>query len=591
MSLGRLIAVVAGFLTMIVGAWVLFLWFFCRVTVGPNEALVVIAKSGKPLEPGQTIAEAGEQGIQRLTYGPGRYFFNPISYETQKCELITISAGDPSTWVEFYSTGGSDLAAPTFQGQWPEVGVVTSLAGKQWTGTSEIVDKGYQGKQREVLTPGTYRINPRAYKIDKVPAVIVPVGFVGVVTSQLGEMPGTEEISHTTLDAAGNPQAGRPTKVQKLAQPGQRGVLQNVLPPGIYYLNPYVHKVTTVQVGYNLIGSQLISQQMQQMLQNVSVRAKNAVQQQQQMQIDEDRGQAGNLSMVDGRMQTIEFPSKDGFTVDVEVTVVWGRQPTHAPELINRVGESEKIRDLIVALVRSICRNVGSEYISTDFIEGLKREQYQREVTETLKKVCAERKLEILIALINNIEVHARGSNSETADLKETIQRGFIANEQDLTRQKQRETAVVKADLQTAEASIAIAREQITADTRKRVAETQALARKKSEEIDAARDLDVAQIEREIAEIEAETARVLGRAEADVQRLKYQAEADGRRMLVEAFGSGTAYNLYTFAQNFKPDSIRLIFAGEGTFWTDMNKAQDLGAMELLREGAAPPGRP
>jgi hypothetical protein len=62
-------------------------------------------------------------------------------------------------------------------------------------------------------------------------------------------------------------------------------------------------------------------------------------------------------------------------------------------------------------------------------------------------------------------------------------------------------------------------------------------------------------------------------------------------MLIEAFGTGTAYNLYTFAQEFKPESINLIFAGPGTFWTDLAGVQDVAGMKLLQSGAAAPAPP
>ena len=64
--------------------------------------------------------------------------------------------------------------------------------------------------------------------------------------------------------------------------------------------------------------------------------------------------------------------------------------------------------------------------------------------------------------------------------------------------------------------------------------------------------------------------------------MKNQAEADGYELLVGALGSGQAYNLYTFAENFKPESIRLFFAGDGTFWTDLSRFEELGAARLLQ---------
>jgi hypothetical protein len=81
---------------------------------------------------------------------------------------------------------------------------------------------------------------------------------------------------------------------------------------------------------------------------------------------------------------------------------------------------------------------------------------------------------------------------------------------------------------------------------------------------------------------------VLGKAQADVARLANQAKADGQRMMIGAFGTGRAFNLYTFAQDFAPESIRLIFAGEGTFWTDLTKLQDAAGLELLKGSNAAP---
>lgn len=551
MTRTRILATLAGGVLVLAAFGLMAVWTVCRVEVGPDECLVLIRKSGAALPAGQLIAEAGQRGIQREALGPGRYFLNPWKWDTELVPAIEISAGDPATWKEAWAAGNPDYSIPTMEGKWPEVGLVTSLAGKPWTQASEVVDEGYQGIQRKVLTPGTYRLNPRAFKVDKVPAVVVPLGCVGVVTSQLGEMPGTETIREVSIGPNGEPQE-RPRVVQRLATDGQRGVLKNVLQPGIYYLNPKVYKVEIVQIGFNQLSQLRTS----------------------------DLG------------ANISFPSEDGFTIGVEVTVVWGRHPAHTPEMISRMGDVAKIREIILGQIRSICRNVGSKYKSTDFIQGEKREQYQQTVTQTLQRVCRERDIEVLIALIQNIEVSG-GTLPDGAglDLKQTIQRGYIAAEEDLTKQAQRTTAKVRAELETAQVDIEVARERITADTRKKVAELKAEGQKKAEEINAQRDLEVAQLERQIAERDAETTRTLGKAEADVDRLKNQAEADGQRMMIEAFGTGQAYNLYTFAQGFSPESIRLFFAGQGTLWTDLTRLQDAASIELLKDSPAAPAKP
>lgn len=575
---------VAGGLSLGIG------WSLFRVYVPSDKCLVLIRKTGDALPPGETIAGPGQKGIQRETLGPGRYFLNPWVWNWELRDLVTIDAGDPASWHEYYAEAATDTSFPEIKGSWPKVGILVNKIGKAAPEGVEVVDEGFKGIQKHVLTPGMYRINPHIYEVRTVNATVVPLGCCGVVTSQLGDAPGVQSITEDIIDSDGHPSGKRERVVQKLAAPGQRGVLEQVLQPGIYYLNPYVHKVQIVQVGYNQMtqvarryrtaqGDEGFTNTAQPPDQKASPKARQFDSQNLTPQ------QAEKLSPQEISTH-ITFPAKDGYTIDIEVTVVWGRHPAHVAEMINRFGDLEKLKQIILSQMRSICRNVGSEYESTDFIRGEKRELYQHAVTDTLRRVCRERDVEILIALINNIAVRGGAEGKDQLDLKATIQRGFIAKEQDITKTAQKASAEVKATLETAKANVGIAREKIASDTRKKVAELKAEAQKKAQEIDAQRGLEVATIEREIAELDAQKTLRLGQATAKVEQLKNQAQAEGKRMMVEAFGTGRAYNLYTFAENFAPDSIRLIFAGEGTFWTDLTSLQDAAAMELLKKSAA-----
>ena len=134
-------------------------------------------------------------------------------------------------------------------------------------------------------------------------------------------------------------------------------------------------------------------------------------------------------------------------------------------------------------------------------------------------------------------------------------------------------------------AAACIAREQIAAQTRIMVANVQAEGEKRAAEIDAQAALEVAAIQQEVAKLEAKRTEILGQARADVEQMKNEAEAKGYKMLVDAFGSPRAYNLYTFAESFQPESIQLFFAGDGTFWTDLTRLQDAAALELLKSSA------
>jgi uncharacterized membrane protein YqiK len=133
-----------------------------------------------------------------------------------------------------------------------------------------------------------------------------------------------------------------------------------------------------------------------------------------------------------------------------------------------------------------------------------------------------------------------------------------------------------------------VAKETVASDTQVKVANIGADAAKLAAETDAQRDLDVATVNLEIAQLDAKRTQILGKAQADVTRMKNEAEAKGAKLLVDAFGSAQAYNLYTFAKSFEPKDLRLIFAGPGTFWTDLKTFQEIGASEVVKQAQEKP---
>ena len=529
-------------------------WFTFRVYVPEDQCLVLIHKTGERLSADQKVADSSDQrGIQRNVLGPGRYFYNPLTWGYELHDLIEVSSGDPKSWEWVHSLDERQREAIRsgtfrFKGDFPEVGVLVRRVGPKPPDGSPIVtrDSGYQGILKEVLTPGTYKINPYVYAVEKYPAAVIPAGFVGVVTNQFGaEMAGP---ATQPTDPQGSDGPSRP-----LASPGERGVLADVLQPGVYFINPKLQKVTLLEIGFNELS---------------------------QVKVSETEN------------NQISFPSDTGYDVRVGVTVIWGIDPHHAASVINEFGNLDKVMDTVIGpQLRSICRNIGSTFDARDFIHGEKRELFQRDLTAELQKVCRQKKLEILLALVREIEVHAPtgvgGSEEVTEDIKRTIQQSYIAIEKRITKEKQRDAAVVRAELEEAQKKVDIARETIQADTRVMVANILAEADKEAAQIDAQADLDVATIQEQIAKLDAQRTEILGQANADVEKFKKQAEADGYRLLVDAFGTGQAFNLYTFAENFQPESIKLFFAGEGTFWTDLDRFEQVGAAKILqRDGRA-----
>lgn len=552
-------------------------WFTFRVYVPPDQCAVLIRKTGSPLPDGQLVAtQPGQKGIQTDVLGPGRYFYNPYSWDYKLVPLTVIPSGEPSTW-QWAHTGGAagrgdgQMGSLTLQGRFPQIGVVTRKVGKAPAADEVIVTRasGSKGILREVLTPGTYKINPYVYDVQLHPAVVIPAGFVGVVTNLFGDQPvahDSETLSELGADAETPtpPAEGAAAEgdalvsyVRPLAKPGERGTLADVLQPGVYFINPKLQKVTPLEIGFN---------------------------------------EYSQVKLSDSANYRISFPSDTGYLIRVGVTVVWGIHPEHAAEVINQFGNVDRVLEKVIGpQLRSICRNIGSTYAARDFIQGEKREKFQRDLTAELQRICRKKNLEVLIALVREIEVHAPTAGPEggevTEDLKRTIQQSYIAIENQLTKDKQRDAAAVRAQLEEERKKVEIARETIKADTRVMVADTMADGQKEAAEITAQAALDVATIQEEVAKLDAQRIEILGQASADVQRMKNDAEAKGYQLLVGALGSGHAYNLYTFAENFKPDSIRLFFAGEGTFWTDLTRFEELGAAKLLQPAASESPRP
>ncbi len=561
--MGNKLRILMGSILVLGGVITAVFWFSFRIYVPPNKCAVLVRKMGTPLPAGQLVAtEPGQKGIELDVLGPGRHFRDSFRYEWELKDLTVIPAGDPASWEWIHTISsrakqrirGGQFAP---QGKFPMIGVVTRRIGQKPPPGQLLVkrDSPYAGILEEVLTPGTYKLNPYAYEVELHPATVIPAGFVGVVTNLFGNAPEQRESailpeldSNDTTESAASSQLV--SFVRPLANVGERGTLKDVLQPGVYFINPKLQKVTLIEIGFNEFSTTNIPGE---------------------------------------QTYQISFPSDTGFLIRVGVTVVWGIDPRHAAQTINEFGNTDGVIDKVIEpQLRSICRNIGSTYAARDFIQGEKREKFQRDLKDELKRICRGKNIEVLLALVREIDVQppefmTGGENAE--DLKRTIQESYIAKEKQITKEKQRDAATAKAQLEEFKKKVDIARETIRAETRIGVANVQADGEKLAAEVDAQAALEVATIQQQVALLDAQRTEILGQAKADVEKFKKAAEAEGYKLLVGAFGSAKAYNLYTFAENFQPQSIKLFFAGEGTFWTDLSRFEELGAAKIMQDGA------
>jgi regulator of protease activity HflC (stomatin/prohibitin superfamily) len=451
-----------------------------------------------------------------------------------------------------------------------EVLVITSKFGAENPSPDRdrVVPVGTKGVWKEVLGEGRHFFNPVEYRADVLrTAVEIAPEQVGLVESMSGQSleageflaregqkgllrapltPGRWRLNpvanKVTLQKATvirpgfvgcvTHLAGEPSPEGQLAEPGQRGIQKYVIQPGFYYLNPREFKVDEIWVGYREIT-----------------------------------------------LENVAFPSKDGFTIQLDVSVVWGLLPKDVPIIMNRFGNVDAVvQKIIRPQLESICRIEGSKYGAKDFIEGTSREQFQRTFTDMLVQEARIRNIDIAIGLVRDIHV--------PIELRDPLQKAKIAAEEQLTKEEQRKTQIVQNELEELKAEVEKGVREVAAETEKLVAGVRAEGDRKIASISAEREVAVAEIARKVAEIEAERQRILGKADADVIEMAQKAEADRFQKNVQALGDPEAYANYIFATRLSEDlRIYLRYAGPGTFWTDLppgaRALEDAAARKIL----------
>ncbi|MBL4847105.1 MAG: hypothetical protein JKY65_16415 [Planctomycetes bacterium] len=476
----------AVFLALIVGAWNSVFHY-----VGPNEMLVVISKSGDDLAEGQLLAQPGQKGPLELVLGEGRHFITPILYEVERRRTIVI---------------------PPLK-----VGVRISLTGTPLPPGRILAGEGERGTRRNLLPPGRHRLNPYAFTVEIRDATVVPPGYVGFVTNLVGTDPGAD--------------AKRGKGGIRFVKEGEKGILENVLQPGIYYLNPYAKNVRIVEVGLNQVSFL-------------------------------------------GRDQ-IRFPSKDAFDIRLDSTVEWELEPSHVARVLNEFGSTKEIEEkVLIAQSRSIGRLEGSRYGAKEFLLGSGREEIQRNFTEKLVTICKGKGISVHSAYIRAIRIPEK--------LLVPIREAFVAVEKERTAKVQQETLKSAAILEREQRTIEQARQEVRFQTEALVLEIAAGASKEVGQIEAETRRLEAEQQREIARLDAQTTELLGRANADVVGWIGDARAGLFKLKVDAFkGDSAAFARYAFAEALPKDlQIRLVQTGEGTFWTDLNTAGGGGLLKL-----------
>ena len=472
------LAVVVGTVLVVALIALIMTWNAFFIYVPADRHLVIVAKDGAPLPPGEVLAESGQKGIQRTVMGEGWHFVMPIVYTTEIHENTTIPAG--------------------------QVGIVTARGGKPLPENRMLANEGEKGIQRQVLPPGTYRLNRYGYDVELVDAVEIKPGFVGVLRRLLGQ------------DGSGRYASG----------PDEKGILREVLQPGLYFLNTKEFEIIKTEVGIF---------------------------------------QTTFHYNVDAAKSTaIAFTSKGGFPISMDCTIEWEVLPEHMPALVADFGSRRAVERTVIDLqAHTIGRDKGIDYGVQDFLEGSKREKFQEDFTQELVRVCGEKNVTVHSAFIRHIVIPEEYLNP--------IRTKQIAAEKEMTNRAQEITRQSEAEVEREEQKVQQRAAEVEAETKRIVA---AIDR----QVENTLTRNQAEIEKmkadygaKIAALEAERMTIVGQAESGATKLKETAKNNLYLLKMEVFqNDGSAFLRYSLAEQLNPKlALRLFHSGQGTLWTNM----------------------
>jgi regulator of protease activity HflC (stomatin/prohibitin superfamily) len=486
------VRILGGALLLVVAIFC-YWWFVQRVEVAPGEMLVLVRKVGASLPsdagaaPGAALSEQVvlyPALLKQLGEPPNSTRYKGIIYEP-------LPEGrhfcDPFLW--------SRITAPAVMIAPDEIGILVRRYGRTLPpGRTVATEPDERGPELEVLKPGRYNVNPFAYHVLRVKPVIIPAGEIGVQTLLSGAEPA-------------NPN-------DYVVAAGERGVQPDILPPGMYYNNPYWRRIDAIDVRSHTI----------------------------------------DLHGDDA----IRFPSNDSFEVIVDATVEYAIRQDKAPYVMVAIGDHQDIlQKLILPHSRSLCRIEGSKLLARDFISGETRTEFQRHVFEGLREQCYAQGIEIRATLIRRIV--------PPGEIAGPISDRQVAGQQ--IKQYENEIKLAQAEARLVEQEELQKQNQAVGEANREVVATikQAEQEKSVALTEANQRLEVAKLNVQAAAEKAAALVSRGKAEAEVMLLEFQAQAEPLRNAVQAFGDGQKYAQYYLYQKLAPALKSVLASTDGPF--------------------------
>ncbi|MGL4596194.1 MAG: SPFH domain-containing protein [Bacteroidia bacterium] len=326
-----------------------------------------------------------------------------------------------------------------------------------------LQNNGNRGLQPQVVLAGSYNLNPWAVQIEEFPMTEIPIGYVGVVISYIGQ--------------DGHDLTGVEFKHGNIVSKGYKGVWLEPLGPGKYPVNKYTTKVELVPTT-NLVLNWASA-----------------------------RSESHNL---DKNLSTITVRSKDGFPFNLDVAQIIHVPTTEAPKVIARFGNMVNlVSQVLEPTIGNYFRNSAQDSDVIAFLSS--RKERQESAKAHIKKVLDEYNVNAVDTLIGDIV--------PPDSLMKTLTDRKIAEEQKVTYETQKKAQETRQGMEKETAIADMQKEIVKAQQSVEIAERTASATVKKSEGDAASV-------RLAVSAEAEATKLRAQAESEAIKLKASAQAE-----------------------------------------------------------------
>ncbi len=466
--------------------WGMWIWQYSidmtGFTIIPEGKIgLVLSKDGKEIPTGRILARK----VESDNFQDATSFLNNGGQKGRQTAFITTGSYRINTFLF------EIVIADQIKIYENMIGIVTALDGEpipQGQIAGKFVDNhnnfqdfdkflesgGNRGLQPQVMLAGSYYINTWGIQIEQNPMTDVPIGYVGVVISYIGE--------------DGQDVTGDTFKHGNIVSKGQRGVWMEPLGPGKYALNKYTTKLEAVPTT------------------NLVLNWANA------------RSESHDL---DKNLSTITVRSKDGFPFNLDVAQIIHVPAAEAPKVIARFGSMNNlVSQVLEPTIGNYFRNSAQDSDVISFLTT--RKERQESAKNHIKLVLDEYNVNAVDTLIGDIV--------PPDSLMKTLTDRKLAEEEQKTYQTQRmaqeqrqgmekETAIADMQKEIVRASQSVEIAQRTADATVKKAEGDATSLKLNVNAEA-------EATKMRANAEAEATKARAGAQAEATKLNASAEAE-----------------------------------------------------------------